>query len=80
MDKNIETNSQTRIQLSLAALMFFSPLVQNVIKKENMKLNEDDKTFIKGYIRFWYIALIILAITLTAWMTNYRIESGLIDW
>jgi len=52
MDKNIETNSQTRIQLSLAALMFFSPLVQNVIKKENMELNEDDKTFIKGYIRF----------------------------
>jgi len=52
MDKETQKNSQTRIQLSLAALMFFSPLVQNVIKKDDMELSENDKTFIKGYVRF----------------------------
>jgi hypothetical protein len=67
MDKETQQeNNQTKTQLSLAALMFFSPLVQNVIKKTSMELTENDKTFIKGYIRFGYIALIILAITLTA--------------
>lgn len=79
MDKNIQTQSQTRIQLSLAALMFFSPLVQSVIKKENMELSESDKTFIKWYIRFGYISLIILAITLATGLTNYRLELSFID-
>jgi len=52
MDKERQQqDSQTKIQLSLAALMFFSPLVQNVLKKPNMELGENDKTFIKGYIR-----------------------------
>jgi len=72
-------NNQTRIQLSLAALMFFSPLVQNVIKKTNMELSESDKTFIKWYIRFGYVALIILAIVLITWLTNYRLELGFIN-
>jgi hypothetical protein len=47
MDKETQQqNSQTRIQLSLAALMFFSPLVQSVLKRNTMELSKDDKTFI----------------------------------
>lgn len=47
MDKNITQNNQTKTQLSLAALMFFSPLVQNILNKSNFQLSTDDKTFIQ---------------------------------
>jgi len=57
MDRETQQSqsNQTRIQLSLAALMFFSPLVQNVIKKNfspgaskgNMELTQEDTDFIK---------------------------------
>jgi hypothetical protein len=34
MEENLQQqNNQTKTQLSLAALMFFSPLVQNILKK-----------------------------------------------
>lgn len=59
--------------------MFFSPLVQSVLKRNTMELSKDDKTFIAWYAKLWYISLIILVITLITGMTNYRLESGIID-
>ena len=80
MDKDIQQqNNQTKTQLSLAALMFFSPLVQNIIKKENMGLTQQDTKFIKWYIRLWYLGLILLLITIVSWVASYQITSTSLD-
>lgn len=77
MDKNI--NSTTKVQLSLAALMFFSPLVSNMLKKDNLELNNEDNKFIKWYIRLGNYLLIILWVTIISWILNYNIQSDIIN-
>ncbi len=72
MENNIQQKNQTKTQLSLAALMFFSPLVQNMIKKNNLWLSIDDIKFIKWYIKLWYFAIILLIITIISWVTSYQ--------
>ena len=54
--KTADTNTKT--QLSLAAALFFSPLVQNMLKKNTRDITEQDRNFIRGYIRFGYITLL----------------------
>ncbi len=43
--KVIDTNTKT--QLSLAAALFFSPLVQNMLKQNTWDITEKDKNFIR---------------------------------
>jgi hypothetical protein len=59
-----KTDSNTKTQLSLAAALFFSPLVQYMLKKNNRDINENEKSFIKGYIRFGYFTLLFGAISI----------------
>lgn len=70
---------QNRSQLAMAALMFFSPLVQNIIKKKDMWLSLQDTKFVKGYIRLWYFSLILLLITIISGVVSYQINSWTID-
>jgi hypothetical protein len=53
--KTVDTNTKT--QLSLAAALFFSPLVQNMLNKNNRDITDKDREFIRGYIKFGYIIL-----------------------
>ena len=46
-EKNTYSN---KTELSLSALMFFSPLIQNQMKKRS-DINENDKNFIKWFIK-----------------------------
>jgi hypothetical protein len=54
--KTRDTNVKT--QLSLAAALFFSPLVQNILKRASWDITDQDKQFIQGYIKFGYITLL----------------------
>ena len=54
--KVVDTNTKT--QLSLAAALFFSPLVQNILNKNTRDITDKDKDFIRGYIKFGYITLL----------------------
>jgi len=54
--KAIDTNTKT--QLSLAAALFFSPLVQSMLKRGTRDITDQDKAFIRGYIKFGYITLL----------------------
>ncbi len=67
--KAVDTNTKT--QLSLAAALFFSPLVQNILNKSAWDLTDKDKDFVRGYIKFWYITLLFWLITITTWILNY---------
>ena len=43
--KPADTNTKT--QLSLAAALFFSPLVQNMLKNDTRDISEKDRNFIR---------------------------------
>ncbi|EKD25351.1 MAG: hypothetical protein ACD_80C00080G0004 [uncultured bacterium (gcode 4)] len=67
--KVIDTNTKT--QLSLAAALFFSPLVQNMLKQNTWDITEKDKNFIRWYIKFGYITLLFWVITIVTGVMNY---------
>lgn len=71
MEEVKKTDSNTKTQLSLAAALFFSPLVQYILKTGTRNINEQEKEFIKGYIRFWYFTLFLGGITLISWFLHY---------
>ena len=51
-------DTNTKTQLSLAAALFFSPLVQNMLNKNTWDISDKDKNFIRGYIKFGYITIL----------------------
>ena len=51
-------DNNTKTQLSLAAALFFSPLVHNMLRKDTRDINDTDRDFIHGYIKFGYITLL----------------------
>lgn len=67
--KVLDTNTKT--QLSLAAALFFSPLVQNMLNKNTWEITDKDRNFIRGYIKFGYITLLFWIITIGAGVMNY---------
>ena len=67
--KKIDSNTKT--QLSLAAALFFSPLVQNMLKNNTRDITDKDRDFIRGYIRFWYISIVFWIIAIAAGILNY---------
>ena len=64
-------DNNTKTQLSLAAALFFSPLVQNMLKKNTRDITDKDRDFIRGYIKFGYITLLFWVITIASWIMNY---------
>ncbi len=64
-------DTNTKTQLSLAAALFFSPLVQNMLNKNTRDISEQDRDFISGYIKFGYITILFGIITIVMWTMNY---------
>lgn len=71
-----DTNIKT--QLSLAAALFFSPLVQNILNKYTRDITDQDKLFIYGYIKFGYITLLFGFISIAAWIMNYLLSINIL--
>lgn len=67
--KTHDTNTKT--QLSLAAALFFSPLVQNMLRKDTRDITDQERDFIRGYIKFGYITLLFWVLTIVSWVMNY---------
>ncbi|HKL44347.1 MAG TPA: hypothetical protein VJ892_03645 [Candidatus Absconditabacterales bacterium] len=79
-----EKNINNKIELSLSSIMFFSPLIQNLIKKKD-KISTKEKSFINGFIKIGYFNITLLMITIVLqaiyYMTNnsiYQITSIII--
>ena len=64
-------DNNTKTQLSLAAALFFSPLVQYILRKDTRDITDKDRDFIRGYIKFGYITLLFWLITIVSWVMNY---------
>ncbi|MFA6256082.1 MAG: hypothetical protein WC606_02760 [Candidatus Absconditabacterales bacterium] len=67
--KTADTNTKT--QLSLAAALFFSPLVQNMLNNNTRDITDKERDFIHGYIKFGYITLLFGGIVIAAGVANY---------
>lgn len=67
--KRIDTNTKT--QLSLAAALFFAPLVQYILGKSKRNISESDILFISGYIKLGYLHLFLWVITIIASTLQY---------
>ncbi len=52
-----------KTELSLSAIMFFSPLIQNMLKK-NKSISLENQKFISGFIKLWYFNIWLLIITI----------------
>lgn len=60
-----------KIQLGLSAVMFFAPLVQSILKSPTLELSEDDVLFIQGYVRYGYLTIIMLVLSIVGTMAYY---------
>jgi len=65
IEKNTHSTNtnNNKIELSLSAIMFFSPLIQNLIKK-NKNITNKDKNFIKSFIKLGYFNIFLLLINI----------------
>lgn len=66
-----KTDSNTKTQLSLAAALFFSPLVQNMLKRNTRDITDQEREFIRWYIKLGYITLGFGIITVAAGILHY---------
>ncbi|MCX6823686.1 MAG: hypothetical protein NT085_00970 [candidate division SR1 bacterium] len=71
MEETKVHDTNTKTQLSLAAALFFSPLVQNMLNKNTRDITDQEKDFIRGYIKFGYITLLFGIITIASGIMNY---------
>jgi len=69
-----------RIQLSLAATMFFAPLVKHLLKKWHLNISEQDKKFIEGYLRLGYLTIWVLLLTIASSIVFYFAPGVVFMW
>lgn len=75
--KTADTNTKT--QLSLAAALFFSPLVQNMLTKNTRDISDQDREFIHGYIKYGYITILFWLITIVTGVMNYLLAWNVLN-
>jgi amino acid transporter len=66
-----KSDSNTKTQLSLAAALFFSPLVQHMLNKNTRDITDNERNFIRGYIKFGYITILFGGIVIASGIMNY---------
>lgn len=66
-----KTDTSTKTQLSLAAALFFAPLVHYILCSSQRNISESDTTFISGYIKLWYLNLILWILTILTGSIQY---------
>ncbi len=73
MDNEIKnTNNQSlKIQLSLASLMFFSPFIKHLLKKNDFELDNNELDFVNSYISLWWIHIVLLLLALASGLGSY---------
>lgn len=71
MEQNRTVDTNTKTQLSLAAALFFSPLVSGMLKRNTRDITDKDRDFIRWYIKFGYISILFGIITIAAGVMNY---------
>lgn len=66
-----KTDTNTKTQLSLAAALFFAPLVHYILRRTKRNLSESDTLFVSSYIKLGYLHLFLWIITILASTLQY---------
>jgi len=77
---NEQTIKSNKIQLSLAAILFFSFFVRKLLQENTMELDDQAKKFVQSYILYWYGILLISLCTIIWTIVYYFIPSQIIYW
>ncbi len=75
---NTNIAKNTKIELALAALMFFSPLIKSELKKRQ-NLGNEDKQFIYWFIKLWYLNIVMLIITIMLELAYYSTTQNIFN-
>ncbi len=75
MEEKTSRDSNTTM-MALAALMFFSPFMHYLLNKWSLTLSDQEKSFVRGYVKLWYINRVFLAITIASGIGNYFVTSA----
>lgn len=75
----MESRDSNTTMMALAALMFFAPLVQYMLKRWTLNLSTEDQMFVWWYIRLWHINWIFLLITIISWIANFFVSSSILS-
>jgi len=79
MEETRVRDTNTKTQLSLAAALFFSPLVQNMLSNKNRDITDQEREFIRWYIKYGYITLFFWCITIGAGVMNYLFSLNILN-
>ncbi len=66
-----KSDNSTKIQLSIASLMFFAPFIKSRLNKSENELNQDEKNFVQSFISLGWINIIVLWITAIVGLSAY---------
>lgn len=72
------TDTNNKIELSLSAIMFFSPLIKNLLKN-NKNITDQEKTFIKWFIKLGYFNILLLLINIWLQISFYLTNQNIFD-
>lgn len=78
--KSTKTDRNNRIQLSLAASMFFAPFVKSLINKGHFDLSQEDRAFIQWYIRLGFLTIGALLVTIGGAIAMYFFTTVVFVW
>lgn len=76
---NKENLSQNRTALSLAALLFFWPSVNQLIKEWHISISPEDIDFIQWYVRLWNRIILTSIISVIVWLISFWAWSQIIS-
>lgn len=69
-----------KIQLGLSAVMFFAPLVQNILRSPTLELSEEDTLFVQWYVRYGYVTIVMLLLSIWGTIAYYFSPIELLYW
>ena len=65
--------------MALSALMFFAPLVQHTITQDKADRTASERSFISEYVRYGYITLTILVVTILVNILNISLGNTILS-
>ena len=78
----METNNINSInkknEFAFCAIMFFAPLIKNNLKT-NKYLSDEDKIFVKWFIKLWYLNILLLVISIIFWLLQVKTNNMILQ-
>ncbi len=75
----VEKKDSNKNMMALAALMFFSPFIHYVSTKRSLSSEENEKKFIRWYIKLGYLNLLFLLLAIAAGIGDYLLHSAFLQ-